>query len=254
MSPVPGARLRQPVPARGRPDGLPVLVACSHGTASGPGRQAVAGLLAEIKARRPGLPVEQAYVDVQRPHVHEVLRRLAGQHRPTVVVPLLLAAGYHVRVDIADAVAAAGALASPPLGPDPALTGALLDRLAGRPAVSGLVLAAAGSSDPGAAAEVDRLADTLASHLDRPVTTAYLSAAGPDVPTAVAVARARTGGPIGVLSYLLAPGFFAERLQGLAAGAGASWVTDPLAGHPALAELALRRYDEAVAAAVPRGH
>ena len=52
------------------------------------------------------------------------------------------------------------------------------------------------------------------------------------------------GGPVevAVATYLLAPGVFTHRLDGVARR-----VTAPLAPHRRLAELVLRRYDSALA-------
>jgi sirohydrochlorin ferrochelatase len=91
---------------------------------------------------------------------------------------------------------------------------------------------------------VRKQADLLSDRLGVPVLAAFASAAEPTVPSAVADLRARTGGPIAVASYLLAPGLFQDQL----AGAGADWVTAPLAGHPALAGLVIERYRRAMLA------
>jgi sirohydrochlorin ferrochelatase len=162
------------------------------------------------------------------------------------VVPLLLAAGYHVRVDVAGAVATGRglAVASAALGPDDAIIDVLVDRLAelGAPTDDTLVLGAAGSSDPAAVADVEQVATDLAARLGRPVATGYLSAASPTVEEAVSAARTQADG-VTMVTFLLSPGFFADRLAAM----GADRVTGPLAPHPRLAELALRRYDETVA-------
>jgi sirohydrochlorin ferrochelatase len=231
----------------------PVLVACAHGTRSASGRRAIARTRLDVAALRPGLEVVAAYVDVQKPQLRDVVRRLSDAGRSCVVVPLLLACGYHVRVDVTQAVAEGRGLAveAPALGPDPALVDVLVDRLAEVGSGDGttpgnddaaLVLGAAGSSDPDAVADVEQVAADLAARIGRPVTTGYLSAAAPTL--ADAVAAARTGGrPVTTVTFLLSPGFFADRL----AEAGADRATAPLAPHPRLAELVLRRYDDAVA-------
>jgi sirohydrochlorin ferrochelatase len=234
-------------------DPAPVLVACGHGTRSPAGRRALARLRLDVAALRPGLQVAAANVDVQSPGLTSVVTRLTGQGRRCVVVPLLLAAGYHVRVDVARAVAGGGglAVAAGALGPDPALVDVLVDRLAGCGADpdDALVLGAAGSSDPAAVADVGRVAADLAARTGRPVTTGFLAAARPTVAQAVDAARGPGGrGPrVTLASLLLSPGLFADRM----AAAGADRVSAPMAPHPALAALVLRRYDRAVAAAVP---
>jgi hypothetical protein len=53
------------------------------------------------------------------------------------------------------------------------------------------------------------------------------------------------GGRVVIASYLLAPGFFHDQLG----KAGADVVTEPLLPSPVLAEIALDRYDAAVAKA-----
>jgi sirohydrochlorin ferrochelatase len=225
----------------------PVLVACAHGTRSATGRRAMAQLRLDVAALRPGLRVVPASVDVQKPALTDVVRRLTRAGTSCVVVPMLLAAGYHVRVDVREAVAAGSgrALAAPALGPDPALIDVLADRLA--EAAPGpddtIVLGAAGSSDPHAVADVEQVAAELAARVRRPVTVGYLSAASPTVTDAVASARGG-GRPVTLVTFLLSPGFFADKL----AGAGADRVTAALAPHPRLAELVLRRYDEALSA------
>ena len=76
------------------------------------------------------------------------------------------------------------------------------------------------------------------------MVAAFASAVAPTVPEAVASLRERTGGPVAVASYLLAPGLFQDEL----ANAGADWVTAPLGGHPAVAGLVIERYRKAVLA------
>ncbi len=182
-----------------------------------------------------------AWIELVEPDVRTALAALPPGRR-VVVVPLLLSSGYHDRVDIPAAVAAArpDAARAAVLGPDPLLAGALADRLAeaGRRPGDAVVLAAAGSADPDAVAAVHAQAALLADVLDAPVTAAFGSAAEPDVATAVAAARP---GRVAIAPYLLAPGFFADRL----AEAGADVLAAPLGAHPAVIELARRRYAEA---------
>jgi sirohydrochlorin ferrochelatase len=163
-----------------------------------------------------------------------------------VIVPLLLSSGYHVSADIAGAATSAGARVAAPLGPDQLLLIALTARLAeaGVPADTPVVLAAAGSSDPAAAADVEQQAALLADQLEVPVLAGYLSAAKPTVAQAVARLREQTGRPIAVATYLLAPGHFSDQL----AESGADWTTAPLGGHPALAGLVIDRYRTAAKA------
>jgi sirohydrochlorin ferrochelatase len=229
----------------------PVLVACAHGTRNPTGRRLVAELALAARALRPGLTTTAAFVDVQPPTVADVVADLAATGRPAVVVPLLLSGGYHVHVDIARAVeGSAGAVAARPLGPDPRLVDVLTDRLlaAGtdpRDPLTAIVLAAAGSSDARAVADVEDTADLLQRSWAGPVTTGYGSAAQPPVPDAVAAARRGGAERVVVASYLLAPGHFHDKL----AGAGADAVTAPLLPDERIAAVLLDRYDTAVSEA-----
>ena len=226
------------------PQPAPALVACAHGTRSPAGRRTMGLLRLDVARARPGLDVVAAHLDVHKPALDDVVRRLAAAGRPMVVVPLLLSSGYHVRVDIGRAVRLAGGLArgTGALGPEPDLVDLLVLRLdaCGAGPDDAIVLAAAGSSDPRAGADVDRVAGWLAARRGTPVLPGYLAASSPSVPQAVAAARA-TGRPVTVATYLLAPGLFSARLG----AAGADRVSEPLAPHPLLTELVLRRYDAA---------
>ena len=230
----------------------PVLVGCSHGTDDHDGRAAVRSILADVVALRPDLDVREAFVDVQTPSVADVVTEVVGAGGEAVVVPLLLSVGFHVRVDVTKAVDLPGARAAAPLGPDASLVGVLVDRLdeAGLTPEDGLVLAAAGSRDPAAAVAVQDVADELATFLGRHpgppddrgpgLVVGYGAGALPRVPDAVALARGGEGRRVVVASYLLAPGYFHDRVL----ESGAEVVTAPLAPDRRLAQLALRRYVE----------
>jgi sirohydrochlorin ferrochelatase len=229
-----------------QPAAGPVLVACAHGTRNPTGRRLVAELALAARALRPGLVTTAAFVDVQPPTVVDVVAGLSAAGRSVVVVPLLLSGGYHVHVDIAGAVAGCEAAAARPLGPDPRLADVLRDRLveagadAGDP-VTAVVLAAAGSSDPRAVADVEDTADLLQRQWAGPVTTGYGSAARPTVPAAVTAARRGGAERVVVASYLLAPGHFHDKL----ADSGADAVTAPLLPDGRIAAVLLDRYDAA---------
>ena len=131
----------------------PAIVLCAHGTRDPFGRETVRSVLAAVAERLPGVEVLEAYVDVHGPDVAEVVAGLPsaeGDAVAGVVVPLLLAAGYHVHVDIAHAVADRPDVRSTgALGPDDLLVDVLVDRLGAAGAGRGwpVVLAPAGSSD-----------------------------------------------------------------------------------------------------------
>lgn len=230
----------------------PVLLAVAHGTRDAEGVAAIEALVARVRALRPELRTERCFLDIASPSLPEVLAGLRGE---VILVPLLLGAGYHIRVDIPAALADAPQLrarVARALGPDPLLADALTERLgeAGWRAGDGpVVLAAAGSTDPAANADTAAMAELLRERLPRgtDVVPAYLCAAGPTPAEAVAALRTAGHARVAVAEYLLSPGFFARR----AARSGACLTSAPLGPHDTLARLVTLRYDEARTDTVP---
>ena len=163
---------------------------------------------------------------------------------PAVVVPLLLAPGFHVHVDIARAVSGRDAVAANVLGPADAITAILLDRLetAGLRSTDAVVLGVAGSSEARAHRSVDRAAARLAMRLGRDVRVGHLGGTGRRVDDVVAEAK-ETADRVVVATYLLAPGYFADVLR----SSGAADVTAPLLDggppDPQLVQLVVDRYE-----------
>lgn len=228
----------------------PVLLAVAHGSRD-PAAQACVGALADrVERVAGGVGVRVAFVQHARPLLAEALPGATaevGADR-VIVVPLLLSTGYHLTVDIAAAARQAGSRVASPLGPDARLVPALAGRLAeaGVPDGTPVVLAAAGSSDPAAAADARRQASLLAGRWRAPVVAAFASAAAPTVDEAVADLAARTGRPVAVATYLLAPGLFHDRVR----RSGAAWTSGPLGDHPAVARLVADRFRAACATAL----
>jgi sirohydrochlorin ferrochelatase len=104
------------------------------------------------------------------------------------------------------------------------------------------VLAVAGSSDPRSHVDAEATAALLAERLGRTVVAAYHSATTPSVVEAVAALRAAGHPRISVATYLLSPGRFADAVK----SSGADVVSDPLGVHPALIELIVQRYEQAL--------
>jgi sirohydrochlorin ferrochelatase len=220
---------------------MPRLLAVAHGTRNPAGQRQVRHLVERVRARRPGLEVDVAYLDVQEPRLEKVV---ATTDEGTVAVPLLLAAGYHVHTDSPADVAANGRIVvSRPLGPDAVLATLLADGLREVATVGpadGVVVAAAGSRDRRAQRDVETVTRHLESLVPGPVRAAYATAAQPGVPEAVATLRVDGARRVFVAAYLLADGWFYRSLQGV----GADAVTAPLVSRPELVDLVLARYDE----------
>ena len=130
-------------------------ILASHGTDSEPGAAAIAALVVSVAASLPEWQVAEAFIDVQQPDVPTVLATFSSE--TVTVAPLLLATGYHVRKDLAEAATEAQSGGTevrivPALGPDERLAELLVQRLAEAGAnlesntTDIIVLAVAGSS------------------------------------------------------------------------------------------------------------
>ncbi|MBX0299025.1 cobalamin biosynthesis protein CbiX [Cryobacterium sp. 1639] len=238
--------------AASAPAASPLLLLASHGSRDPAAQRAVLALVAAVTralaASSPTTPVVAGFIDVQQPDVPRCLAE-AEPGRDAVIVPLLVSAGYHVKFDLANAVAEAlprRVTVTAALGPDSRLTGILADRLA----VSGLregdsvILAAAGSSDADAVADCRAAGEELAAVLGRPVTVAFIAAAQPSLVDAVAAARiASPTARVVVANYLLAPGTFARWARDAGADVlSATLLVESEEPPPALVDLILDRY------------
>lgn len=252
------------------------LIAASHGTDNSDGAKAIANLVTKVNERlnpadsANSTRVLEAFVDVQQPDVPTVLSQTLPTQTNTdavaaTIVPLLLATGYHVRQDIADAAfehskgldAEFEVRISPALGPDQRMVDVLVQRLheagyanpAQAPAGSGdlVVLTVAGSSDARAQAETQRVKAMLEASLGQPVELAFLSAAEPKLKDLVPKLKFQNPRKRIVIStYLLAPGYFSGLLQSV----GAHLVTEPLLSPDLptpqqLIDVVIERYKEA---------
>jgi sirohydrochlorin ferrochelatase len=230
------------------------LVAVAHGSRDPRAAATIGELLSVVRSRAAargvgGLDVRPAFLGHSPPSLPQVLGAVADTRETCVVVPLLLTAAYHSKTDI-PALLAEARTAHPrleirysgTLGPDPLLLSALGRRLAeaGAGDTSSLVLAAAGSRDPAASADVAALAARwqVAGGWRR-VVPAYASAASPSPGEAV---RALGPGPVAVATYLLAPGYFADQIRDAALAAGALAVSAALGAAPEVADVIVDRY------------
>ncbi|MFB4280032.1 sirohydrochlorin chelatase [Nonomuraea sp. MTCD27] len=221
----------------------PALVLAAHGTRSAEGEQTLSSLAETVRRARPGQRVELSYLEISSPLLLEVLPAVRG---PVVVVPLLLAGGYHAHIDLPDVIAEhrPDAVVAGWLGPHRLLTSALARKLAraGLRSTDAVLLGAAGSSDPAALADVRAAAHQLAVRLARPVTAAFASAGTPTLEEAMERLGSTPAARVAIASYVLAPGFFHSRLV----SAGAGLVSAPLGADPDVAALIWHRYDEAL--------
>jgi sirohydrochlorin ferrochelatase len=203
------------------------LVLAAHGSSDPRFGEVLVSLAAMIVGLRPALEVRIGFLE----HGPPALADVSGPD--CVVVPVLLTNGYHAHIDIP--TKAAGVIAAP-LGPDRRLATVLAERLraAGWRGEQPIVLAAAGSADAEARADARQAAADLGRELGLPVETAFIAAGQPglrDVPAAA------------IATYLIAPGRFAD----VVAESCVPVVAAPLGADRRLAEIALDRYDDALA-------
>lgn len=210
------------------------VVVAAHGTRDPAGVVVAHQLVSALRARLPGRSVVLAFVDVLGPTVRDVVASVPG---PLTVVPAFLTSGYHVRTDIPREVAATGrrdVTITAALGPHPLLVGAMEDQLraAGWRRGDAVVLAAAGSSDPHAVADVRAAAGQLSGEVGSRVRVGFVATGAPRVAPLVAGLRAAGELRVAVASWLLAPGLFHRRL----AEAGADLVAAPMGVHPGVVD------------------
>lgn len=216
----------------------PTLLLVAHGTRDPRGVAEARRLAAAVDIR--GGAVRLAFADVLRPTISEVLREIDG---PVVLVPAFFAAGFHVHSDVPNEVSASGHLAvhvTPALGPDAVLAAVQRCRLeeAGWQHGDTVVLAAVGSTDPRALADVAVAAELLSAELGSSVECGYLVSAQPRVPELLDRLRSDGARRVVISPYMLAPGLFHTRLSEV----GADVVAEPLGVHPRLVELVEQRY------------
>jgi len=241
----------------------PVLVAVAHGSADPRAAATVADLMvtAAERAAARGLRVPDlrtAYLGHAAPSLSQVMQAVEGQ---VTVLPLLLTAAYHSKADIPRVLARCGSHRvsyGATLGPHPLLLRALERRLTeaacadtarpedAGPGRTGVVLAAAGSSHPEANATIARLAAQWQAKAGWfAVRPAYASAAAPSPAAAVTGLLQAGASRVLVATYLLAPGFFADRVRASCIAAGAAGVAAPLGAATEVADVLLDRYQEA---------
>lgn len=234
----PGASLAGPAPlASTAPLAGPApLIAVAHGSRDPRSAQAVAAVVAQVRAANPGLDVRLAFLDLSLPAVPDVIAAVAAEgHREAIVVPLLLGDAFHSRVDLPGILHTARqrhpglALAQADvLGSGPELLSALRSRIfeagvGADDAGVGVVLAAVGSSRPEsneAVAAIARRATAGTAWVG--AEAAFATGSAGSVAEAMARLRARGATKIVVAPWFLAPGLLLDRVydQALAASTG----------------------------------
>lgn len=234
------------------------LLLTAHGSAdprSAANAQAVADRVAWM---RPGLDVRLAFLEHSSPGLLEELTSVDG---PAVVTPLLLANGYHARVDIPRQIADCGPMLgvrqADVLGEDDRLVSVLRQRVA-ELGVSrydeqlGVLLVAIGTSDLAVNAQTARVAPKLLKGTGwAGATTAFATRAERSLTDGLGRLRRQGVRRVVVAPWFLAPGRVPDRVQRFADNVGIPMAA-PLGAHQLVAETVLDRFDQALNARAER--
>ncbi len=227
----------------------PALVAVAHGTRTPAGPETIETLMALVRRRLPDVLVRTSYVELNEPSFADTI---AAQQQPTVVVPLLLSRGYHVKHDLPSMarLSAVPVRVARPLGPHPLLAALMCRRLqaAGARRGDAVVMVAAGSRDQDGSTDALVAGRLLQAHWGSRVEVTMLSGNGSTVQEGVERLQAEGHRRVAAVPYLLAPGAFV-RLARLQAGLGGCFtVAGELGPDRVVADLVVRRYQGLAAA------
>jgi sirohydrochlorin ferrochelatase len=208
------------------------LVTVAHGTRTPAGNEVARAITTQAGALL-GLQAICSFVELSSPRFADVV---AASSEPTVVVPLLLSAGYHIRHDLPQAVRELPGPVSlgPSLGPSPDIAAAQVERLHEAGATPGqpVVMVAAGSRDALATGDLRSAVSLLGEAWGGPVRLATLAGLGDRPAEVVRPSDA-------VSPYLVATGHFANRCR--AEVPPATVVADVIGVHPRIVDLVARQ-------------
>ena len=204
------------------------LVTVAHGTRTPTGNDVARAITTQAGALL-GMQAVCSFVELSSPRFADVV---AASSEPTVVVPLLLSAGYHIRHDLPQAVrqVPGPVVLGPSLGPSRHIAAAQVERLLSAGATSGqpVVMVAAGSRDALATSDLRSAVSLLGEAWGGPVRLATLAGRGARPTEVVRPTDA-------VSPYLLATGHFAHRCR--AEMPSATVVADVIGVHSRVVEL-----------------
>jgi sirohydrochlorin cobaltochelatase len=261
----------------------PPLVLVGHGSQDEAGAAAFRDFTARMAARLApeGIDVAGGFIELSDPPLRDAVAELVARgHRHLVAVPAVLSAASHAKGDIPASLARERARHpgltwsyGRALGPHPVLLGLLAGRIAaavpllpqwatkedprvtpaiadGRPTV---LIAARGTSDPDANAEVYKTARLLWEGRDyASAETAFVSLAEPGIPAGLERCRLLGARQVIVARYFLFPGVLPDRVDDQAREYAAAHPglgvlgTDVLGDCDELAGLVTERYHEAL--------
>ena len=231
--------------ARLNPPARPAVVLVAHGSRDPRAAASTEALARAVGRARPEWAVRASYLDHDGPRPLDVLAALPGPR--AILVPLLLTAAYHGRVDLPAVIREASSLlpiavtATDVLGPASTLLLAAVSRRLPREGLDAVVLAAAGTRNDEARQTVADAAVALGRHVGLPAAVSYASGPGQRAGEAVAGLRAAGARRVGMAAYFLAPGLLYDASADAARSAGAVAVAEPLGAAPELVRLVCAR-------------
>jgi len=236
------------------PTSLPPLIGLAHGSRDPRAARTIADVMRAVTVLRPGLRTAAAFLDLSEPDLPTAVRALQEDSPVTeaIVLPLLFTEAFHARIDAPTAVEQAQEATGVTLrlggilgmGEDVLLA---LQDSASRAHISSheaILLLAVGSSRSAANDAVHELAERWSNRRIGPVWAGFATTGEPQASAVLERATSQRR-RIGVVPLFLAPGLLLDATAKAAMAIDAE-VAEPLG--TALAELVLRRYDEALAA------
>ncbi|WP_415976537.1 sirohydrochlorin chelatase [Rhodococcus sp. 077-4] len=244
---------------------MSALIAVAHGSRDPRSSATIHRAVDVLRRRRPDLDVRVAFLDLSEPGVDQVVDELAAAgHRRIVAVPMLLGKAFHAKVDLpallADARARhphASIMQADILGDDRLLIDAVRDRITDTgvalvDSTVGIALAAVGSSSRPANQRTRVVAQKLLTGTRwAGAVTCFATSVSPSPTDAIEQLRSMGAVRIVVAPWFLAPGLLTDRIDASVADLPDVMQSHVIGAHPAVAELASRRYDSAIAGEVP---
>jgi sirohydrochlorin cobaltochelatase len=244
----------------------PALLVVGHGSRDARGAREFRELVALMRERNPGLPIEGGFIELSRPPISECVSSLAaGGFRRIAAVPLMLLAAGHAKDDI-PATLVREKMNHPEvtfgygraLGLRPELLSLMEERISAtvpedEKEETAVLVVGRGSSDPDANSDLAKVSRLFYEGRSCPmVETAYVSMTPPNVFEGLERLKRLGAKKVAVFSYFLFTGVLEERIreQSEEFAARSPELSVSYAGyfgpHEKVADLVLDRYREAV--------
>jgi sirohydrochlorin cobaltochelatase len=242
----------------------PTLLVVGHGSRNPRGAREFHKLVALVREKAPGLPVEGGFIELSRPPISECTDRLVGDGaRHIIAVPLMLLTAGHAKDDIPATLMRekvshpeVGFRYGRALGIRPELLDIMDERISAvtpEKEETAVLIVGRGSSDPDANSDLYKISRLFYEGRPYPmVEAAYVSMTPPDVPTALERLKRLGFKKMAVFSYFLFTGVLEERIreQSERFAAQNPGLEVAFAGyfgpHGSVADLVLERYEEAL--------